>query len=63
MLKRIWIAECDICGERTNAGLTSGRYGEAEPYPPAGWAQGINKNVLICSKCLSTRRINHENGS
>lgn len=58
MLRHIWIAECDLCGERADALLSTGRYGESEPYAPPSWIQGINKNVIICPNCAS--KLHHE---
>lgn len=51
MIKKVWIAQCDLCGKVENARMVTGQYNESEPALPTGWICGYNKDFHCCSEC------------
>ena len=52
MIRQIWIAECDLCGETEKAKPKSGRYNETDYTLPDGWGYGHNNDFTLCPECL-----------
>ena len=60
MIKKVWIAQCDLCGKMEKARLVDGQYNEQQPTLPIGWSEGYNKDFHCCPEC--SKRIAKEAG-
>ena len=57
MLKQLWIAECDLCGNIERAKEIPTDNGETRYILPFGWAWGVSDiKCAVCPECLRTRR-------
>ena len=51
MIKKIWIAQCDLCGKMEKAMLVDGQYNEQQPTLPIEWGNGYTEDIHLCPEC------------